>query len=400
MDPQFIFIGRLEQEKWFDILCNTLEKLAPKVKAHFFICWDWSFRTRILELSSKINNIHFFGRCTHDEIIQKISSSHYMIMPSQFLETFWLTALESLCLWVPVIWYQKWGCQNFIIDNLAINKQNGGTETEKISHLLHKTINNFDPFVRKKLSNNSIQLTKQYTPDIRYTKVQQLFPKWNSNPKILLISDYETELWGIEKHIQLAKEILQQKWHECISRWRKIKKDNFLLPKKYMWMLLSVYNLRAQQSIQKLIKSFQPDIIWRHSTLRFIGHKWLDVSTNAKQIITYHDLGYFVSHPSSVNNESQIPQTNSFEQFSIIKNPSFIQKIQVYIKHYLATKLRKKITNNIDYHIVPSNFLQYHIEKLYNINEDNIKVIPHFLSPQFLGIQQWLLEENNNYIKK
>lgn len=51
--------------------------------------------------------IRFFGWQTQSVIRDFLGISHFALMPSRFLETFGLSALESLSEGVPVIGFQK-----------------------------------------------------------------------------------------------------------------------------------------------------------------------------------------------------------------------------------------------------------------------------------------------------
>lgn len=51
--------------------------------------------------------VYFFGWQSHSVIRDILSISHFSLMPSRFLETFGLSALESLSEGVPVIGFQK-----------------------------------------------------------------------------------------------------------------------------------------------------------------------------------------------------------------------------------------------------------------------------------------------------
>jgi glycosyltransferase involved in cell wall biosynthesis len=70
--------------------------------------------------------IHLFyhGRLPKDQTITRMSKAQYTLMPSLFLETFGLVALDSLACGVPVIGEKKGGLTPFIIDeHLEISQQ-------------------------------------------------------------------------------------------------------------------------------------------------------------------------------------------------------------------------------------------------------------------------------------
>lgn len=406
MPVQFIFFWRLEPEKWCDLVCDVLEQNLLETwvhkqswkDAHFFFCWSGSLEKRILWLTSRFSNIHYFWRCSQEELIQKVMSCHFTLMPSRFLETFGLTALESLSLWVPVIWYQKWWTDQFIPDYLAINKQQWSNDKEKLSHIINWSLQTFEPSQHQKRSIQSATIAKSFTAQSRYNKIKKHFPNsQNHKVKILLVSDYITAVGWIETHIETIQSFLHQEWHECITRWSKLSSNQSIQKiQRIANMFLSSCNRFAKSSIQKLIDAYQPDIIRRHSTLRNIWPMWMDIQSNATQQMTYHDLWYISFKPSLIHTESDIPTERtrqSFRQQHTTQNTSIYKQIREYpllaYKYRLCTRLHKIIKKNISTHFVPSAFMTKHISNLIQIDKKSITTLPHFLSPFFVWVATW-----------
>ena len=90
-------------------------------------------------------NVHYFGRKPLDEIKKYLPNIDYCLMPSEFLETFWLSALNALSWWVPVIWYKKWWLEPFIFQecNLFLAKWN--TTAERIVSIVEKLAKKTNP---------------------------------------------------------------------------------------------------------------------------------------------------------------------------------------------------------------------------------------------------------------
>lgn len=65
------------------------------------------YEQAIKKLSYKDKNIHYFGFQSLDIIKQHAKQSDYILMPSLFLETFGLSALNALSRGMPVIGYKK-----------------------------------------------------------------------------------------------------------------------------------------------------------------------------------------------------------------------------------------------------------------------------------------------------
>ncbi|USN57683.1 MAG: glycosyltransferase [Candidatus Peribacteria bacterium] len=58
---------------------------------------DGTYATEVITLAAEYpENIFYYGRQSLETINHKLRTTHYSLMPSLFLETFGLTALESL----------------------------------------------------------------------------------------------------------------------------------------------------------------------------------------------------------------------------------------------------------------------------------------------------------------
>ena len=127
----FIFYSRLEYEKGFDLLIESLRSFET-LPGNFFIfsggglekslfeafsgnpnfedCSRWS-EEKIRSLSENLPTepkIYYFSWQSKERIIDRfLSISHFSLVPSRFLETFGLVALESLAVGVPVIGFKK-----------------------------------------------------------------------------------------------------------------------------------------------------------------------------------------------------------------------------------------------------------------------------------------------------
>ena len=62
----------------------------------------------------------------------------FVLMPSVFLETFGLSALDFAQFGIPVIGYKKGGVAPFILDNLNISAYSGNTDQEQFDTAMHE----------------------------------------------------------------------------------------------------------------------------------------------------------------------------------------------------------------------------------------------------------------------
>jgi glycosyltransferase involved in cell wall biosynthesis len=76
----------------------------------------------------------YFGHRSQQEVKQALCSAHYMLMPSRFLETFGLSALEAISYGVPVIGYAKGGLAQFLLSEHAIH--DSGDDAKDTGHFV------------------------------------------------------------------------------------------------------------------------------------------------------------------------------------------------------------------------------------------------------------------------
>ena len=181
------------------------------------------------------NKIYFFGWQSQAILRSILEISHFSLMPSRFLETFGLAALESLSEGVPVIGFQKGGLIPFISKELIISFSENDNENTKalankiveisekyssLESLVTPPISSLDfpPRVRgikgewKILSHESRRIADGYTEGRWIRQVQDILP--SGTKKILLASDYTTLLGGIETHVQTIARALRQQGYE------------------------------------------------------------------------------------------------------------------------------------------------------------------------------------------
>ncbi|MBP7847654.1 glycosyltransferase [Patescibacteria group bacterium] len=84
------------------------KNLSKKVSLHIF--GDGELKDKIPSLPF----VTYHGHLPKEQVIPIWKTCHFTIMPSQFLETFGLTALDSISLGVPVIAYPKGALLQFL----------------------------------------------------------------------------------------------------------------------------------------------------------------------------------------------------------------------------------------------------------------------------------------------
>ncbi len=142
-----------------------------------------------------------------------------------------------------------------------------------------------------------------------------------------------------------------------------------------MLFLSSFFAFWRWWSIRKKIQEFNPDLIWCHSTLRYIWFFGMIAISQAwaRKYLTHHDLGLMVAYPSEIYSEENIPSDSSFQNFLGNSKSIFISVKYFYLKLYW------KLLQWFGLMIVPSEFLEKHIWKY--ISETKIKTFSHTIFP-------------------
>ena len=142
-----LYFGRLDDEKWFWLILGMLNCFIQKywtIPFSFYVFWKWKYVKELLDLWQKYPSIHFFGWQPLDVIKRYQENCHFCLVPSTFLETFGLTALNSLSMWIPVIGFAKWGLAQFVESKYDISKVWWIDETHKLFNLIESIIRDFN----------------------------------------------------------------------------------------------------------------------------------------------------------------------------------------------------------------------------------------------------------------
>lgn len=134
----------------------------------FHIRWRWSLEQKVIETSKLYPNyVIYHGRESFDNIKKKIQTFQYSIMPSIFLETFWLTALESCMLWLPVVGYAKWWLKQFILSQYDCTDKG-------LTNILQYIVSKFDANKHYYEQDIIKKLATNYNDHNRYNQFQTI----------------------------------------------------------------------------------------------------------------------------------------------------------------------------------------------------------------------------------
>lgn len=337
----------------------------------------------------ELQKIYFFGWQSQATIRSVLEVSHFALMPSRFLESFGLSALESLSGGVPVIGFQKGGLVPFIQEGLTLPfSLNDRENREALAQRILEVSERYTSFVSltesgesewDSLSHESRRIADGYTEGRWLRHVREYVPK--DTKKIFLASDYTTSLGGIESHVQTIARTLRQHGYEVeIFGWN-VPKGNIGKLLRLLGLVYSLFNISALWKMRRKIREFRPDVIWIHSVSRFLGPLVVREVTKSSifSLVTYHDLGLLSPFPSEVESEDMIPKTPGLREFLSSTNSRNPIAYAAVVCKYFQVYFLRKFLRGIDLHVVPSGFLAPHIHNIIEVSDEKIVVLEHFL---------------------
>ncbi len=376
-EMDLIFFGRMEQEKWFDLILEVLKKY-PDISANFtfHICGKGSYQQQLENMDRE--NIKYYGWVDSSQLDTLIQQADFALMPSRFIETFGLSALEALDKWVPVIGMGKWWCKKFILDELDILKQSWDDWVQGLANIL-QDIQDYDEQQISNLASKACDTASSFTKQNWINNFQNIFGGPEENSKILLVSDFIVNIGGIEKYILDVKQLLEFQGYEVeIIGWDKSQDISKI--DKILGVIRWLRNSKYANRIENKIQEFQPDIVRYHSVLRFLGWKSIAVSQkfDVKTAMMYHDMGYFYPFPSKLESIEQLWELSwiNFLKKSHTYNPIILALVT--IKYISVLFIRSQILRNIDVNLVPSSFMEDIVSKSYGVGRESIKTLNHY----------------------
>jgi glycosyltransferase involved in cell wall biosynthesis len=356
----FAYFGRLEHEKGFDYFLELAKTSVKQKQGHNFIIFgEGSLKQQFLFLrntkqfldlsknpnqlifnTETQNQIIYLGKQDLSSVIQPILTKHidFTIIPSRMLETFGLTALESLATYTDVITSKQPALEQF--NNL----------NQYISFDLDQDLNLLK--LAKKSDKNKITETLQkYSKQNWINKIKEHIPE--KCQKILIVSDFKDKLGGAEIHLHQTIQTLKQVGY-TIELYSTNKKPSMIN------QLFAIFNIIENKKFKQTLNLFNPDLIWFHSLQRYFGPLITKSALNhsAKKFITIHDFGLFTEYPSQLTSINQIGNKNTLAGTA---------------KHYLIQKPLLKSINRFDKLFVPSKFLTETLKPHLNITPTTLE---------------------------
>lgn len=362
-----LFASRLVEEKGVDILIDCIEKTQDDPALSDRVFWnivsDGEYTIQIESLVQKYaKNVRYFWKVDSRKLAELYRENDLLFMPSRFLETFWLTALESLVSETPVFGFSKWGLASFIPESLALDP------IDPVGDCISKIRSFIESGIPEPISIDAFRQEKW---------IKNLQNLLSPAKKIVTLHDYSEKIGWAEYYVDTVRSSL---------RSLGFSENMFAYPwktspwKRRILFMLSIFSVHRFFQVRSFLWKTQPEVIWMHSVLRYIWFWWvLAVQLYQKKypdtqvFLAHHDVGLLAAYPQSITEVSQIPESDRLSDF-IPKNLSLLKRFQSIFK-WLYIELLKKALPKKRKHTVFSPFLVPFVQS--HFPEDGVILFPH-----------------------
>lgn len=380
MEIRFVFVWRVCKEKGVGDILQCVSLLWAE--------WITNFRIDFFGDGDLVNTIKnhllfwsklfYHGRLPTKDIVPLWKKAHYTLMPSTFLETFGLVALESLSLWVPVIWEKKWGIAPFIIDSTV------AYSWKWLFMTIKNCIESFQQNNREILQKDALNKASEYTSEVWLDRFRQLSKNCK---KCVLCSDYVTDIGWIENYLFQVKSLLKENSITTDLFW----KQNHV---SWLWrkfdLIVALFNIVAFFHLFVKIRRWSYELVWLHSVQRWLW--WLSILAVKllKQKKWYevwlmiHDFWMLHPFPSRVNEIEQLYRARLLKWYlQEWKNALWTRKryawgcILIFWKRLMTKRLRLWIRRTADTLFVPSWYMILYVRDW--VGQKDVLEMPHFV---------------------
>jgi len=381
---ELICVGRLVEEKWIDMLIDVFEKLSKelawKFKVHFF--WDWVLRSELEKIAESCDEVFYYGHQPKEKVFTVRENCSYTLMPSVFLETFGLSALDSLSLWIPVVGFDKWWLSQFLTDETKLRDYKSKEEnTQEVYRALKDLIENYSSQERWSISVSVKKIYEKYTWQNRLKRFQEkswLLP-WS---RVALVSDYWIDIGWLENRIILMKRKLIESGYVVELFWWINHKPSRL--KRLLLLPGTICNFVAARRLKRTVGAFNPDLVRYHSVHRVLWWLPLRLMRNIwkEQRIMYHDFWMFHPYPSCVYSEEQVKDSISFVWYMKESFKVSFWSFPLQIAKFFQRKVMFGVIDSVvEKHIVPSEYLVDKVKPFVK-KDSSIESHIHFIEPK------------------
>lgn len=169
-NDDFLFIGRLSEEKGIDILLKTFENSKFKVK----IVGDGPLAEQVKTYCQRNSNIQYLGRLPYSQIAALLQKCSVLLFPSIWYEGMPMTIIEAFSTSTPVICSNLGAMSEMIIDGhngLFFEVGSIRSLQEKMDEWAKKTDDE-----KKQMRKNAYAAYKsKYTPEINKIQLERIY---------------------------------------------------------------------------------------------------------------------------------------------------------------------------------------------------------------------------------
>ncbi|GAB0175060.1 MAG: hypothetical protein HHAS10_09390 [Candidatus Altimarinota bacterium] len=361
-----LFCSRLVKEKGVDILLEVIKKCLSdplfSEKCIWHITSDGDFVNEIKDLSSQHETeVKYYGKISQNDLASLMRRVDFLYMPSRFLETFGLTALESLACGTGVIGFKKGGLRDFIADDCSLDESNP----------IESSMN----FLKYYLSGNYQSKSIEIQPYAREKWAQGLKKIFPVESNIFILHDYNERIGGAEAYIDNLCDYLPNISYRIVrSSYQGLTSPI----KRRVMFIFSIFAFWRGIVVKRKLSLVKPDIIWMHSILRYYGYWGLrsvakySQRNNVPVYLSHHDVGFITPFPQFIYSESQIPINASLQEF--LRGLKGKRRFIAIFKWLYIRLLRNAFPKNMK-HIIFSSFLKDHI--MNHFQGASVHILPH-----------------------
>jgi hypothetical protein len=223
---------------------------------------------------------------------------------------------------------------------------------------------------------------------------QRLTELIDKSQSILILHDYQEKIWGAEYYVDSLMTSLKARR----KRVEYFGHTGHTTPwKRRIMFVLSIFAFWRGIELYAMLQKIQPDTIWMHSVLRYIGpwgvlavciycskygkHDLRDSNWDTSpssllpptSYISHHDLGLLAAFPQDITAESDIPMNPSLRDFIPKKG---ILKQFISIGKWCYVRIITLILPDDTTHVIFAPFLEVNIRGQFG-NDKKIQIFPH-----------------------
>jgi len=168
---QYLFVGRLSEEKGLEVLVETFKRL----KLPITIVGDGPLKNLVEQAANECPTIHYVGFKNKQEVIEYLKTTRAMILPSLWYEGLPMTLMEAFCMGAPVIASNLGAMAETIVhgENGLLFETGSSVALEKQLNQLEQNEN-----LRQKLASGARNAyLSRYTPEINYKMLVEVYQK-------------------------------------------------------------------------------------------------------------------------------------------------------------------------------------------------------------------------------